>query len=206
VYTLARPDYTGIVTVPVLFDKQRRTIVNNESAEIIRMLNGEFDAWGDARVDFYPRTLRAEIDTVNELVYERVNNGVYKAGFAESQEAYEEAFDELFATLDELETRLARQRYLAGDRITEADWRAFTTLVRFDSVYHYHFKCNRRRLRDYPALWAYTRELYQVPGVAETVDLRHIKQHYYMSHPQLNPRRLVPKGPEIDFLEPHGRG
>jgi glutathionyl-hydroquinone reductase len=206
VYTLAQPDYTGIVTVPVLFDKQTNRIVNNESSEIIRMLNSEFDAWGDASLDFYPEALRAEIDAINERVYDKVNNGVYKAGFAETQEAYEEAFDELFATLDELEERLGRQRYLTGDRITEADWRAFTTLVRFDAVYNLHFKCNLRRLIDCPNLWAYTRELYQVPGVAETVDLRHIKQHYYKSHPQLNPRRIVPKGPLLDFEAPHGRG
>lgn len=205
VYTLARPDYTGIVTVPVLFDKKTRTIVNNESSEIIRMLNCEFDAWGDAGVDFYPEPLRAEIDAVNAFVYENVNNGVYKTGFAQTQEAYEEAFDALFAALDELERRLAQQRYLAGNRITEADWRLFTTLVRFDAVYYMHFKCNLHRVTDYPNLWAYTRDLYQVPGVAETVDLDHIKTHYYGSHREINPRGIIPKGPVLDFGAPHGR-
>ena len=205
VYTRARPDYTGRVTVPVLWDKQRGTIVSNESAEIVRMFNGAFDAFGDAGVDFYPAPLRREIDAVNELVYETVNNGVYKAGFATAQGAYEEAFDALFATLDELEARLGRQRYLVGDRPTEADWRLFTTLVRFDAVYYGHFKCNRRRLIDYPNLWSYTRELYQVPGVAETVNMRHIKGHYYGSHRHLNPTGIVPKGPALDFGTPHDR-
>ena len=206
VYTTARPDYTGRVTVPVLWDKERNTIVSNESAEIVRMLNGAFDAWGDAGLDLYPEALRAEIDAVNEPIYHRVNNGVYKTGFATSQAAYDQAFAELFETLDELEARLGRQRYLAGAAITEADWRLFTTLLRFDAVYHGHFKCNRRRLVDYPALWAYTRELYQVPGVAETVNLHHIKQHYYASHRGVNPTGIVPRGPEIDFTAPHGRG
>ena len=206
VYTTARPDYTGRVTVPVLWDKEKNTIVSNESAEIVRMLNGAFDAWGDAGLDLYPEALRAEIDAVNEPIYHRVNNGVYKAGFATSQAAYDQAFAELFETLDELEARLGRQRYLAGAAITEADWRLFTTLLRFDAVYHGHFKCNRRRLVDYPALWAYTRELYQVPGVAETVNLHHIKQHYYASHRGVNPTGIVPRGPEIDFTTPHGRG
>lgn len=205
VYTLARPDYTGIVTVPVLFDKKTGTIVNNESSEIIRMLNREFDAWGDAGVDFYPEPLRAAIDAVNAFVYENVNNGVYRAGFAQTQEAYDEAFDALFAALDELERRLAQQRYLAGNRITEADWRLFTTLVRFDAVYCVHFKCNLRCVTDYPNLWAYTRDLYQVPGVAATVDLDHIKTHYYGSHRELNPRGIIPKGPVLDFGAPHGR-
>jgi len=205
VYTRARPDYTGRVTVPVLWDKQRGTIVSNESAEIVRMFNGAFDAFGDAGVDFYPAPLRRDIDAVNELVYETVNNGVYKAGFATAQGAYEEAFDALFATLDELEARLGRQRYLVGDRLTEADWRLFTTLVRFDAVYHGHFKCNRRRLIDYPNLWSYTRELHQVPGVAETVNMRHIKGHYYGSHRHINPTGIVPKGPALDFGAPHDR-
>ncbi len=205
VYTLARPDYTGIVTVPVLFDKKARTIVNNESSEIIRMLNREFDAWGDAGVDFYPEPLRAEIDAVNAFVYENVNNGVYRAGFAQMQEAYDEAFEALFGALDELERRLALQRYLVGNRLTEADWRLFTTLVRFDAVYYVHFKCNLRRLMDYPNLWAYTRDLYQVPGVAETVNLDHIKTHYYGSHRKLNPRGIIPKGPALDFSALHGR-
>ncbi len=205
VYTTARPDYTGRVTVPVLWDKQSNTIVSNESAEIIRMLNGAFDEWGDAEVDFYPEALRSEIEAVNEPIYHRVNNGVYKAGFATTQSAYDQAFAELFETLDELEARLGRQRYLAGEVITEADWRLFTTLLRFDPVYHGHFKCNLRRLVDYPNLWGYTRELYQVPGVAETVNLHHIKQHYYASHRSVNPTGIVPRGPEIDFSVPHGR-
>ncbi|MEE8189067.1 MAG: glutathione S-transferase family protein [Kiloniellales bacterium] len=205
VYTKAKPDYTGRVTVPLLWDKERRTIVNNESSEIIRMFNSAFDAWGDATLDFCPEELRAEIDAINERVYDTINNGVYKAGFSTRQEAYEEAVDALFDMLDELEDRLLRQRYLTGDRITEADWRLFTTLLRFDPVYLGHFKCNKRRLIDYPNLWGFTRELYQVPGVAETVNLHHIKQHYYGSHKTVNPSGIVPKGPEIDFTEPHGR-
>jgi putative glutathione S-transferase len=205
VYTKAKSDYTGRVTVPVLWDKKENTIVNNESAEIIRMLNCEFDDWGDDSLDLYPEALRGEIDAVNNTVYHNVNNGVYKAGFATSQEAYEEAFDTLFATLDDLEARLSRRRYLAGDRITEADWRLFTTLVRFDPVYHGHFKCNKRRLIDYSNLWDYTRELYQVPGVAETVNFQHIKSHYYGSHRSINPTGIVPKGPDIAFTAPHRR-
>jgi len=205
VYTLAKPDYTGRVTVPVLWDKKQRTIVNNESADIIRMLNSEFDAYGDARLDFYPRELRAEVDAINETVFQNVNNGVYRAGFATTQEAYEEAFDALFETLDELEARLTRGRYVLGERLTEADWRLFTTLLRFDPVYHGHFKCNKRRIVDYPALWGYLRELYQVPGVADTVRMDHIKRHYYASHRRINPTGIVPKGPDIDFTAPHGR-
>jgi len=205
VYTAAKPDYSGRVTVPVLWDKQRKTIVSNESADILRMFNSAFDGLTGSTLDFYPQDLRGEIDAVNETVYANVNNGVYKAGFATAQEAYEEAFDALFETLDDLEDRLARQRYLAGDRLTEADWRLFTTLVRFDAVYHGHFKCNLRRLADYPNLWAYTRELYQLPGVAATVDLHHIKHHYYESHPTVNPSGIVPKGPAIDFAAPHDR-
>lgn len=205
VYLRARPDYAGRVTVPVLWDRARETIVNNESAEIIRMLNSAFDAFGDAALDLYPESLRPAIDAVNAEVYDWVNNGVYRAGFATTQQAYEEAVIALFATLDELERLLAGQRYLVGDRITEADWRLFTTLVRFDPVYVGHFKCNLRRLVDYPNLWAYTRELYQVPGVAGTVNLDQIKQHYYCSHPTINPTRVVPLGPELDFAAPHGR-
>ncbi len=205
IYTKAKPDYTGRVTVPVLWDKQRQTIVNNESSDIIRMLNRAFDEFGNPDLDFYPEALRADIDAVNDVVYDTVNNGVYKAGFATKQEAYEEAFDALFATLDDLDHRLGRSRYLVGDRITEADWRLFTTLVRFDPVYYGHFKCNRRRLIDYPNLWPYTRDLYQVPGVAETVDFDHIKRHYYGSHATINPTGIVPKGPEIDFWAPHRR-
>jgi glutathionyl-hydroquinone reductase len=205
VYTAAKPDFTGRVTVPVLWDRERRTIVNNESSEIIRMLNSEFDAFGDASRDFYPADLRPEIDAVNERVYDRVNNGVYRAGFATAQEAYEEAWGALFEELDALEDRLSRRRYLCGDRVTEADWRLFTTLVRFDAVYYSHFKCNRQRLVDYPNLWGYTRELWQMPGVAETVNLDHIKRHYYWSHVSINPTRVVPLGPAIDFTTPHGR-
>lgn len=205
VYLKARPDYTGRVTVPVLWDKRSGTIVNNESSEIIRMLNSAFDERGESGLDFYPEDLREEIDRVNAVVYDSVNNGVYKCGFATSQQAYDEAFDQLFKTLDELELRLAERRYLVGSRLTEADWRLFTTLVRFDSVYHGHFKCNLRRIIDYPNLWNYTRELYQVPGVAETVNLFHIKRHYYASHVTINPTRIVPKGPAIDFSIPHNR-
>ena len=205
VYLKADPHYSGRVTVPVLWDKQRQTIVSNESAEIIRMLNSAFDGLTGSTLDFYPAHLRTEIDTVNAAVYRHVNNGVYKCGFATAQAAYEEAFDALFTTLDDLEQRLTRQRYLLGDRITEADWRLFTTLVRFDPVYHGHFKCNLRRLADYPNLWNYTRELYQVPGVAGTVNLHHIKHHYYGSHASVNPSGIVPKGPAIDFERPHGR-
>ena len=195
----------GRVTVPVLWDEKTGGIVSNESAEIIRMFNSAFDAFGDASVDYYPEALRTEIDAVNALVYDKVNNGVYKAGFATSQAAYEEAYDALFACLDQLEERLSRQRYLAGGRLTEADWRLFTTLLRFDAVYVGHFKCNRNRLADMPNLWGYTRELYQIPGVAETVNMAHIKQHYYGSHLTINPTAVVPKGPIIDFEEPHGR-
>jgi len=204
-YTRAKLDYTGRVTVPVLWDKKSATIVNNESAEIIRMLNSAFDAWGDATIDFYPEPLRGEIDRINALVYDNVNNGVYRCGFATTQTAYEEAFDALFQTLDVLEEGLKRQRYLTGGHLTEADWRLFTTLVRFDAVYYSHFKCNLRRLADYPNLWSYTRELYQVPGIAETVNLAHIKRHYYSSHESINPTRIVPKGPLLDFTTPHDR-
>jgi putative glutathione S-transferase len=205
VYLKADPHYSGRVTVPVLWDKQRQTIVSNGSAEIIRMFNSAFDGLTGSTLDFYPAHLRTEIDTVNAAVYRHVNNGVYKCGFATAQAAYDEAFDALFTTLDDLEQRLTRQRYLLGDRITEADWRLFTTLVRFDPVYHGHFKCNLRRLADYPNLWNYTRELYQVPGVAGTVNLHHIKHHYYGSHASVNPSGIVPKGPAIDFERPHGR-
>jgi putative glutathione S-transferase len=200
-YQKADPNYTGRVTVPVLWDEKAETIVSNESAEIIRMLNSAFDGIGAKPGDYYPEALREEIDAINAKVYSKVNNGVYKAGFATTQEAYEEAVTDLFEALDKLEERLSGQRYLAGDRITEADWRLFTTLVRFDPVYVGHFKCNIRRLVDYPNLWAYTRELYQQPGIAETVNLEHIKKHYYVSHKSINPTGVVPKGPDIDFLE-----
>jgi putative glutathione S-transferase len=205
VYTKADPRYTGRVTVPVLWDRETGTIVNNESSEIIRMLNSEFEDVARLHEDYYPQPLRAEIDAVNQLVYENINNGVYRCGFATTQEAYEGAFDALFSALDELEARLDRSRYLAGDRITEADWRLFPTLVRFDAVYYGHFKCNLRRLGDYPNLSNYVRDLYQVPGVAETVDMAQIKRHYYASHRHINPTGIVPKGPEIDFLAPHDR-
>ncbi|MGY0787910.1 glutathione S-transferase family protein [Azospirillum argentinense] len=205
VYTKADPTYSGRVTVPVLWDRRTGTIVSNESAEIVRMLNREFDAFGDASLDFYPAELAEEIDRLNAFVYDRVNNGVYKAGFATSQEKYEQAFDALFAALDELDERLGGQRYLLGNRQTEADWRLFTTLVRFDAVYVGHFKCNLRRIADYPNLSGYLRDLYQVPGVAETVDFHHIKRHYYASHTMINPTGVVPKGPALDLDAPHGR-
>lgn len=208
VYTAADPKYSGRVTVPVLWDKRQNTIVSNESPEIIRMFNAAFDSLPgvDASLDFYPAALRSDIDAVNARVYATVNNGVYRAGFATAQEAYEEAARELFESLDWLEDRLARQRYVAGNRITEADWRLFTTLLRFDPVYHSHFKCNLRRLVDYPNLWSHTRELYQVPGVAPTVRLDHIKRHYWGSHRNINPTGIVPIGPAIDFTTPHDRG
>jgi putative glutathione S-transferase len=201
VYTAADPAFSGRVTVPVLWDKQTRTIVNNESAEIIRMLNSAFDAFTPARTDYYPAALRERIDEINAMVYERVNNGVYRCGFAGSQKAYEAAFDRLFSALDEVEARLAASRYLVGDTLTEADWRLFTTLARFDAVYYVHFKCNHRRIAEYPHLSRYLRELYRVPGVAATVNLDHIKRHYYMSHPHLNPSRIVPKGPVLEFMQ-----
>jgi putative glutathione S-transferase len=206
IYLLANPHYTGRVSVPVLWDRKRKTIVNNESSEIIRMLNSSFDAFTNARTDYYPPELRSEIDRINDIVYPTVNNGVYRAGFATSQDAYEEAARGVFATFDQLETRLAGQRYLAGQQITEADWRLFTTLVRFDSVYYSHFKCNLRRVADYPNLWNYLRDLYQVPGVADTVSMDHIKRHYYDSQRQVNPTGIVPIGPLIDFTAPHDRG
>lgn len=205
VYTRAQPDYTGRVTVPVLWDLEQGTIVNNESAEIIRMLDREFDAVGATGPRLCPGELEAEIDEVNALVYPRINNGVYKAGFATTQEAYEEAVTGLFAALDELEARLTRRRFLVADRPTEADWRLFTTLVRFDPVYVGHFKCNMRRLVTYPALWDYTRELYQWPGVAATVHFDHIKRHYYGSHATINPTGVIPLGPQIDWDEPPSR-
>jgi len=205
-YTTTDPDWEGRVTVPVVWDTETGRIVNNESADVIRMLNSEFDAWGDPSVDLYPEDLRERIDEVNDLVYRNVNNGVYRAGFATTQEAYEEAFDALFAALDEIDRRLADSRYLAGDRVTEADWRLFTTMVRFDAVYACHFKCNLRRIVDHPSLWPYVRELYQWPGVAETVRMDHIKRHYYLTHERLNPSGIIPRGPEIDFTQPHGRG
>ncbi len=206
IYTRADPAFTGRVTVPVLWDRKRATIVSNESSEIIRMLNQAFDAVGALPGDYYPPALRDEIDAVNARIYDTVNNGVYKSGFATTQSAYEEAVRPLFETLDWLEERLSRQRYLCGSEVTEADWRLFTTLIRFDAVYHGHFKCNIRRIIDYPQLFAYTRELYQWPKVAETVNFQHIKNHYYQSHRGINPTGIVPLGPIIDFAIPHGRG
>ncbi len=205
VYTAADPDYTGRVTVPVIWDRKKNTIVNNESAEIIRMLNSAFDGVGAKDGDFYPEDLREAIDEINATVYTNVNNGVYKAGFATTQEAYEEAVIPLFETLDMLETRLAEQRYLCGDRITEADWRLFTTLIRFDPVYVGHFKCNLRRIEDYPNLSNYVRDLYQVPGVSETCEFHAIKLHYYGSHDMINPPGVVPIGPALDHHRPHDR-
>jgi len=206
VYAKADPAYSGRVTVPVLWDRERETIVNNESAEIIRMFNAAFDGAGASGPDFYPAPLRGEIDRLHNWIFSTVNNGVYRAGFATAQAAYEEAYDALFAALDALEARLAERRYLCGAAITEADWRLFTTLVRFDAVYHGHFKCNRQRLADYPNLWGFVRDLYQVPGIAATVHFDHIKSHYYGSHRTINPTGVVPKGPDLDFNAPHGRG
>lgn len=199
VYLRADPNYSGRVTVPVLWDLQRNTIVNNESAEIIRILNTAFDDIGAKPGDYAPADLLPEIDAINAEVYDRVNNGVYKSGFATEQDVYEEEVSKLFETLQKLEDKLGRQRYLAGERVTEADWRLFTTLIRFDAVYHGHFKCNLKRLVDFPNLWSYTRELYQWPGVAETIDFDHIKQHYYRSHDSINPNGLVPLGPILDL-------
>ena len=205
IYTRVDPRASGRVTVPVLWDKQRETIVSNESAEIIRMFNSAFDGLTGNREDFYPAPLRADIDALNARVYEAVNNGVYRAGFATSQKAYEEAYHALFAMLDELDERLGRSRYLLGERITEADWRLLTTLLRFDAVYFGHFKTNRQRIEDFANLPGYVRDLYQQPGVAATLDMQHIKQHYYGSHATINPTGIVPLGQEIDFGRPHGR-
>ena len=205
VYTRADPQISGRVTVPVLWDKAQGKIVSNESAEIIRMLNSAFDGLTGNTDDYYPENLRSQIDEVNARIYDEVNNGVYKSGFATTQEAYEKAVYPLFEALDWLEERLSTRRYLMGDTLTEADWRLFTTLVRFDSVYHLHFKCNRRRIVDYPALWAYTRDLYQHPGVAQTVRMDHIVRHYHYSHDTINPNRIIPINPVLDFDAPHDR-
>ncbi len=205
IYQKADKHFDGLVTVPVLWDKQRQTIVNNESSEIIRMFNSAFDGFANKDIDFYPLELRSSIDAINQPIYDNVNNGVYRAGFARTQQAYEAAYTRLFNTLDELEEHLSKSRYLVGKHITEADWRLFTTLVRFDAVYYNHFKTNKKRLIEYPNLWAYTRELYQVPGVAETVNMDHIKTHYFTSHRSINPTGIVPMGPDIDFLLPHNR-
>ncbi len=205
IYRKADSNFKGVVTVPVLWDKKHQTIVNNESSEIIRMFNSAFDDFGDADIDFYPLDLQQEIDAINQTVYDSVNNGVYRVGFAKTQQVYDHAYERLFNTMDTLEERLSKHRYLVGSQITEADWRLFTTLVRFDAVYHNHFKTNKKRLMDYANLWAYTRELYQVPGVAETVNMDHIKYHYFASHRFINPTGIVPNGPDINFLVPHGR-
>ena len=207
VYTKADPGYTGRVTVPTLWDKKNQTIVNNESSEIIRMFNNAFERAGanTEPADFYPEDLAPEIDAINDMVYVNVNNGVYRCGFATSQGAYEEAFDRLFNALDELEARLSNQRYLVGGRLTEADWRLFSTLLRFDIVYYGNFKCNKKHVYEYPNLWNYSCELYQYPGIVEVTNLDHIKQGYYGLMPRTNPSGVVPKGPAIDFTQPHDR-
>ena len=205
VYQHAQPDYSGRVTIPVLWDKKQGKIVNNESSEIIRMFNSAFDGVGAKTGNYAPAELMTDIDAMNERIYGAINNGVYKAGFATEQGVYEREVTALFDMLDELEVRLGKQRYLIGDRITEADWRLFTTLIRFDAVYYGHFKCNLRRLVDYPNLWAYTRELYQWPSVADTLNMSHVKEHYYTSHGTINPNGIVPLGPVLLLNEPHGR-
>ncbi|QLB12495.1 putative glutathione S-transferase [Bisgaardia hudsonensis] len=205
IYTAAKSDYSGRVTVPVLWDKKTHTIVSNESSEIIRMFNSAFDNIGALPVNFLPTELINEVDELNAFIYPTINNGVYRSGFATTQEAYEESVVELFAALDKIEERLATRRYLTGEQITEADWRLFTTLVRFDPVYVGHFKCNLKRIVDYPNIWGYLRDLYQVNGVADTVNMDHIKSHYYQSHATINPTGVVPLGPYIDFMTPHNR-
>ncbi|MRJ47629.1 glutathione S-transferase family protein [Fundicoccus ignavus] len=199
IYTHVEPNYSGRVTVPVLYDLKQNKIVNNESSEILRMLNSAFDGIGAKPGDYSPAALMNEIDAINEKVYHNINNGVYKAGFSTAQEVYEEEVEKVFAALDEVEEILGRQPYLVGDQITEADWRLFTTLIRFDPVYYGHFKCNYRHVYEYPNIWRYTKELYNHPGVAETVDFRHIKEHYYRSHKTINPTGVVPKGPVLDL-------
>jgi len=205
-YTKADPKYTGRVTVPVLWDKKSETIVNNESSEIIRMFNSAFDNITDNKLDFYPESLRNQIDEINAIVYKNINNGVYRAGFATTQNAYEEAYNNLFKTLDELEDRLGERRYLTGEKLTEADWRLFSTLIRFDVVYYTHFKCNKRHIFDYPNLWNFTLELYQYPGISSLTNFDHIKRGYYGLMPKINPSKIVAKGPDIDFNQPHDRG
>ncbi|MGB1544401.1 glutathione S-transferase family protein [Spongiibacter sp. UBA1325] len=204
-YTRNQHDYSGRVTVPVLWDKKQQRIVNNESADIIRQFNGAFADLAEKTLDYYPESLQADIDAINDEIYNKVNNGVYRCGFATTQQAYEDAYDALFSALDTIENQLGTQRFLCGDTISEADWRLFTTLIRFDAVYHGHFKCNRQRLEDYPHLSNYLRHLYQWPGVADTVDFSHIKRHYYVSHPMINPTQVVPVGPDIDYSRPHNR-
>jgi glutathionyl-hydroquinone reductase len=206
-YRASDPAFVGRLTVPVLWDRETGRIVNNDSAAIVRMLNEAWDEWGDASVDLYPEPLRAEIDAINEWVYHDLNNGVYRAGFARSQAAYDEAFDGVFAALERLEGILAERRYLTGETLTEADWRAWVTLLRFDPVYHTHFRLNGRRVTDHPNLWGYTRELYQVPGIAQTTSIDEIKTHYYTTHDELNPKHIIPRGPlDWDLTAPHGRG
>lgn len=206
IYTKADPEISGRVTVPILWDKNQETIVSNESSEIIRMFNSAFNHITGNTLDFWPEELREEIEPVNARIYDTVNNGVYKSGFATTQVAYDAAVHPLFESLDWIEDRLSKSRYLMGEAITEADWRLWTTLVRFDPVYHLHFKCNRKRIVDYPNIWAFTRELFQWPGVAETVNFDHIVRHYHYSHESVNPHRIVPINPELDFAEAHGRG
>ena len=205
IYTAAQADYTGRVTVPILWDKKTNTIVSNESPEIIRMFNSAFEQIGALPGDFLPPELLAEIDQLNDFIYPSINNGVYRAGFATTQEAYDEAVVEVFSALDTIEERLTKRRYLTGNTITEADWRLFTTLVRFDAVYVGHFKCNLRRIVDYPNIWGYLRDLYQIPGIADTVAMDYIKAHYYGSHETINPTRVIPAGPVIDFTSAHNR-
>ena len=205
IYTRASKEFTGQITVPVLWDKHQNTIVNNESSEIIRMLNTAFNAFTDVETDYYPEHLQTEIDAINKPVYDNINNGVYRCGFAKSQAAYEHAFKRLFDELNNVENILSNRQFLAGDQITEADWRLFTTLVRFDAVYVGHFKCNLKRIVDYPNLSGFMRELYQIPGIAETVDIDYIKRHYYVSHTSVNPTQIIPKGPYLNFNAPHDR-
>lgn len=204
-YTASVPTYTGRVTVPVLWDKKTQQIVNNESSDIIRIFNRDFQVLGAAPEDYYPASLQKEIDGINDFIYEKINNGVYRCGFATTQNAYEEAYLDLFAALDKIEAILSKKRYLLGERITEADWRLFTTLIRFDEVYYSHFKCNKYRIEDYPALSNYRRELYQWPGIAQTTNFHHIKRHYYFSHRMINPTQIIPLGPSIDYSRPFSR-
>ncbi|TVO33020.1 glutathione S-transferase family protein [Vibrio algivorus] len=206
IYTQAKNGYSGRVTVPTLWDKKTNTIISNESSEILRMFNSEFNDLTGNSDDYYPADLRSEIDKWNEFIYPNINNGVYKTGFATTQQAYEDAFDSLFAALDKVEQHLSQSKYLVGEKITEADWRLFTTLIRFDAVYVGHFKCNLKRIADYSNIQGYMKELYQVPGVKETVNFDHIKRHYYFSHKGINPTQVIPKGPELDLDSPHGRG
>lgn len=205
IYKKADANFTGQITVPILWDKKNNTIVNNESSEIIRMLNSEFNDFTDVKTDYYPELLRDEIDKVNKPIYDNINNGVYRCGFASTQQAYNKAFDRLFSELDKTESILSKQRYLTGNQLTEADWRLFTTLIRFDAVYVGHFKCNKQRIFDYPNLSNYVRELYQVAGIESTIDIEYCKRHYYVSHTSINPTQIIPKGPEQDFTKAHDR-